>query len=109
MRCKQRGHIQARGASTRHAEEAVLRCLCSPMESDAAGTERACYVSGGKLAEDLLPYLSRQVRKLASANLLLFLSSLQGRGRQLHAVLKNAVSRPSGAACVLKQANLASA
>ena len=79
------------------------------MESYAAGPDGACYVSCRKLAEDLLPYLSRQVRKPASANLLLFLFGLQDRRRPLHAVLKDAVSRPGGAASVLDQAEQASA
>ena len=95
--------------STRHAYEAETRHVCSPIESHAAGTEGACYVSSGKLAEDLLPYLSRQVRELAFANLLLFLSSLQQGREPLHEGLRDAVSRPSGAASVLDQAEQASA
>ena len=95
--------------STRHAYEAGTKHICSPIESHAGGTKRACYVSSGKLAKDLLPYLSRQVRELASANLLLFLSSLQQGKEPLHVGLKDAVSRPSGAASVLDQAEQASA
>ena len=72
-----------------------------PWRAMQLGPSERAIVSCGKLAEDLLPYLSRQERELASANLLLFLSSLQARERRLHAVLKNAVSRLVDAASVL--------
>ena len=49
------------------------------------------------------------MREAASANLLLFLSSLQDRTIPFHSESMDAVSRPSGAASVLDQAERASA